>query len=127
MTTNTIIREFTDAELFTMFNIDCGQLVEATNEQVDPELRIEGDELTKLYGVDLWDVRFPRKSKVADPSAMDADELRRCQRAERAERIEQLAAMADNLEQWENDDISITELLPPPKYSTPRMMHEQED
>lgn len=117
------IREFTDAELFTMFNVDCGQLVAATNDQVDESLRIEGEDLTPLYGVDLWDARFPRKGRF-NVDSVSPEELRRLQRAERAERVNRLAELASNLEQMEADDVPICELIEAPKYATPRLMQE---
>lgn len=119
-----MIHEFTDAELFTMFNVDCGELVDATNDQVDDNLRIEGEELEALRGKDLWDVRFVRHGKVVDPTAMSYEDLKREQKRERRERIQQLEAMANDLDRWEAEDISICDLLPPPKYTTKTILED---
>jgi len=88
------IKQFTDAELFTMFNVELP----------------DGD--------DLWTVRFRRQGKVVDPSAMDVDELRRARRQERAERVEKLAELVGSMDakKMEADDVSITDLINKPKF-----------
>ena len=107
-----IIPTFTDAELFTMFNVDCGQFIEATNGQVAEADRLDPK---PLYGKDLWNCTFPRKrSKVVDPSAMTPEELQRCRKQEQAERAAKLAELYAS---GEADGVdNITSLLPEPTY-----------
>jgi len=114
------MRTFTDAELFQMFNVDCGHFIAATNHVVNAG-RTDDRKIdpSNLYGVDLWDIRTPRMPKgVIDPSAMDADELHRCRTEERRERVERLTALVAAMDagKMEEDDISITDLIEKPKY-----------
>lgn len=109
----------TDVDAMRMFNIDLGAFVEGTNKFVDESDRIGGDELNSMFGITMFaPARESRASKVVDPSAMNADELRACQRAERAERTSMMADMVNNhtLKALEDGDVSLTDLLPPPTH-----------
>lgn len=111
------VTPISEADALRMFNIDLGDFISGTNKFVDECDRIEGDELTQLYGINMLPLpREKRTSKVVDPSAMDVDELHKCQRVERADRVSRMVALAGDIKQLEADDVSITDLIDRPVY-----------
>lgn len=110
----------TEAAAMRMFNVDLGAFVEGTNQFVDEADRIMGDELDAMYGITMFaPAREKRDSKVVDPSAMDADELRAAQRVERAERVAQLTILVEGhtIAKLETENVCLTSLLPPPTHT----------
>ena len=110
-----MIKQFSDAELFEMFNIDLGCFVEATNKHVNADQQIDPSE---LYGKDMWEVRYARKSKV-NKDALSAEELERERKRERGERVARLREIVSQMsdEQMEADDVSICDLIEKPVYA----------
>lgn len=114
---DTIVAQPSDLELFTMFQVDVGELV------INSKLR-RGEEVTKedkaLIGTDLWYfTQRQRTGKVVDFDTDSPEEFKRMQKQEQAERAELLAALASDdmvMDYLEKFDISLTELLPPPKH-----------
>lgn len=87
--------EFTDVQLFSMFNIDIGEaLLGGILAQGRWPSRKEWDDCLKLRGHDLWHFRASqRTSMVLDLEAMDPKELARKRRKEQAARAESMAAL----------------------------------
>lgn len=104
------IREFTDVELFEMFNVDLGEL---TNNRGQMLYGLGWSKpAPNLVGVDLWEVTY-RRSKV-DKDTLSRQDLNVMQAEERAQRV---ARMAEYAETAEAQNIPLSNFLAEPKYA----------
>lgn len=124
------IPQFSDFELFTIFNIDMGEAYEnivktggeyidrSTNKKPTTEQK---KTIVRLSGVNLWHFRPRQRSdKTINWEALDPTELAEKQREERAARAKQLMELTpQKLKELEYAGKSITSLLPPPKWINP--------
>lgn len=113
--------EFSDVELFTIFNIDCGAAIEGAirSESREPTPS-EAKSIRKLSGVNAWQLRpRQRTGKVVDFDTESRKDLEDKRDKERRARVEQLCGIIKSneyLDELEENNTPICSLLPPPQW-----------